>query len=107
MFLVISGPRLDAKVDIPSVKFAQKSTDVTFAVEASKMKASMSLPLWSTNNSFGTERTQDLGTFGIFDVTGSYLFFSETDPDHIELLTIDVLVRQQLLLRTLQPRSSS
>lgn len=92
VFLVLSGPRLDSTVDIPSTKFSQKSTEVTFQIEASKLKASMSLPLWSTNNSFGTERTKDLGTFGILDVTGSYLFFSETDPDHVETLAIDVLV---------------
>lgn len=65
-------------------------------MEASKLKASMSLPLWSTNNSFGTERTKDLGTFGIMDVTGSYLFFAETDPDHVETLTIDLLVSSAL-----------
>lgn len=52
----------------------------------------MSLPSWSSHSSFGTPRTRDIGSIGLLLLSGSYLFFSETDPDHVETLTMDFLV---------------
>jgi len=61
------------------------------------MVFTMDLPRWQTHNqnSFGNDRLHNLGKAQDLHLRGSYLYFSEVHPDHVEALTlfIDVSFR--------------
>lgn len=92
VFLILKAPRLDVKADIPSTQYRPKKSAVSFNIEASKLDLDLSLPVWNSHATFATERTKSMGSIGLIQFDGSYVFFSDTHPDNVECLTLDILV---------------
>lgn len=93
-FVNICGPKLKGGVEVPLIRYRPESSTIPFSVEGDDVLLTMDLPRWETHNqnSFGSECLHNVGKIKILKVRGSYLYFSEVHPDHVEALnlTIDV-----------------
>jgi hypothetical protein len=92
VFLILSGRRLNTKVDIPSMQYKQQTSVISLLIDAPDIGVDITLPEWNTHSSFSLARIGQLGRIGSLLVDGTYLFYAETHPDHVETLTLDILV---------------
>ncbi|KAG8952761.1 hypothetical protein FRC04_003684 [Tulasnella sp. 424] len=90
---VMTGPSLNAQVDVPSHKFRPHCRTTTFSLEGSKIEASMSLPDWNTHYTFAKQRPISLGSVGFMRLDASYTSYAQVHPDYVEKLVVDIKAR--------------
>lgn len=82
---------------MPLIRYRPESSTIPFTVEGENVLLTMDLPRWQTHNqnSFGAECLHNVGKIQKLNLCGSYLYFSEVHPDHVEVLSlaIDVSIR--------------
>lgn len=88
--LIASGPRLTSSVFIPSHEYQMQQSDIKFDVSFVNLDLSMSLPDWNTHAAFLTERTRSFASAPQLTIDGSYRFFADAHPDHVEQLALNV-----------------
>lgn len=99
-FLNICGPRIEGQVEVPLIRYRPESSTIPFSINAENLIFTMDLPRWQTHNqnSFGNDRLHNLGKVQDLHLRGSYLYFSEVHPDHVEALTLSIDVSGRLFL---------
>ncbi|BGP16903.1 Macrophage colony-stimulating factor 1 receptor [Rhodosporidiobolus nylandii] len=88
--LVLSGPKIDANVTIPSDEYRMECSNIKFGVDLVDLVLSMSLPDWNTHSAFLTDRTRTFATAPSLGLDGSYRFYSTAHPDNVEKLMLNV-----------------
>lgn len=87
-FLEVFGTETRAEMELPLIRFRPESSTIPFSVQGSGLRLHMHMPIWHTQNAFGTTRTAELGKVDKLHLRGSYLFYAEPSPDHVESLTL-------------------
>lgn len=96
-FVNICGPKLKGGVEVPLIRYRPESSTIPFTVEGDDVLLTMDLPRWQTHNqnSFGSECLHNVGKINKLKVRGSYLYFSEVHPDHVEALNLAIEVSRR------------
>jgi hypothetical protein len=97
--LTMRGARLNTMAEIPSTVFRPQYTTIPFWVEGPGVTFSLTLPRWNTHSLFATSRIIDFGRLGFLQVDASFLYYSDTRPEHIDRLKLDIFVRTLFFLR--------
>jgi hypothetical protein len=95
--LTLQGSTLSSDIEIPAIRFRPESTTIPFFVQAPDVRLSMTLPGWHTQSSFGTPDTCNIGKIGSLEVRGSYLYYTQVAPDHVETLNLTIKVRDDTM----------
>lgn len=77
---------------IPSNKFRPETMTTPFTLSAPNLAGNFSLPRWSTHALHPQKEGISLFKTQLFNVNGSYHFFSEAGINHIERLKLDIQV---------------
>lgn len=79
---------------MPLIRYRPESSTIPFTVEGEDVLLTMDLPRWQTHSqtSFGAECLHNLGKIRQLHLRGSYLYFSEVHPDHVEALSMAINV---------------
>ncbi|KAM0754575.1 hypothetical protein T439DRAFT_352583 [Meredithblackwellia eburnea MCA 4105] len=88
--IVVRGPKLSAIAAIPSDKYRMQCSLVEFKLNLLDLVLAMTLPDWNTHNAFLTDNTRTFATTPELIIDGSYRFYAEADPDHVERLALAV-----------------
>ncbi|GAA5979280.1 hypothetical protein JCM10908_002865 [Rhodotorula pacifica] len=91
--LAMSGPRIGAKVSVPSDAYRMESTTVNFNVDLADVVLAMSLPEWNTHNAFITDNTRTFANAPALGISGSYRFFASAHPNNVEKLELHISSR--------------
>ncbi|GAA5960722.1 hypothetical protein JCM21900_000512 [Sporobolomyces salmonicolor] len=91
--LILSGPKLGARVAIPSDEYRMECSNITFGVNFEDIALSMSLPDWNTHSAFLTERTSTFAAAPEINLNGAYRFYSRAHPDNVEKLDLHIDAR--------------
>jgi hypothetical protein len=95
-FLDIRGAHTHAEVEVPLIRFRPESSTIPFSVQGTNIHLDMSLPIWHSQNAFGTPNTSRFGKVDDLRLRGSYLYYANPSPDHVESLTLFILVSRYL-----------
>jgi hypothetical protein len=79
-------------VEVPLIRYRPESSTIPFTVEGEDVLITMDLPRWQTHSqaSFGADCLHNVGKIRQLHVRGSYLYFSEVHPDHVEALSMSI-----------------
>ncbi|GAA5833329.1 hypothetical protein JCM11251_005205 [Rhodosporidiobolus azoricus] len=91
--LILSGPKVDARLTIPSDEYRMECSNINFSVDLVDLVLSMSLPAYNTHSAFLTDATRTFATAPSLGVDGTYRFYSNAHPDNVEKLTLHIQSR--------------
>jgi hypothetical protein len=91
-FLTLNGNSLQSSAEIPSNVFRPQYTTVPFWIQTSDIDFTLTVPRWNTHSAFASSRTTNFGRVGFLRIDASFMYFSETRPDYIDRLKLDILV---------------
>ena len=91
--MTMRGASLRAAAKISSTVFRPEHTTIPFWVEVPGVNFSLTLPRWNTHSLFATSRTTDFGCLGRLRIDASFSYYSDTRPQNIDQLKLDIFVR--------------
>ena len=90
--LDINGTRIYAEVEVPLIRFRPESSTIPFSVQGTDLALNMFMPNWHTQNTFGGLTATQIGKVDKLRLRGSYLYYAEVTPEHVECLTLFIYV---------------
>jgi hypothetical protein len=87
-----SGPRLDAYIAVATTQYRPEFSVVPFSVEARDIKVELGLPRWDTHRGIDGSEVIEVGKIGEITIEGSYRYYSEPKPEHLETLSLHLEV---------------
>ncbi|KAF8577934.1 hypothetical protein K439DRAFT_1363574, partial [Ramaria rubella] len=96
--LTLRGSKLHSTAELLSVVFRPQHNMIPFWIEAPNMDLSLTLPKWNTHSMFASSRTTDFGRVGLIRVDASFLYFSETLPEYIDQLKLDIVLHHMVFM---------
>lgn len=94
--LEIRGARTYAEVEVPLIRFRPESSTIPFSVQGSDLALLMHMPEWHTHSTFGNQNTAQFAKVGKLRLRGSYLYYAEPTPEHVECITLFIYVSMTL-----------
>lgn len=95
--LDIYGPRLDTYIAVSATQYRPEFSIVPFTLEAQDLVVVIGVPRWDTHRAVNGEQAYEIGKIGELSVVGSYRYYAEPKPDHLESLTLHLEVRACLV----------
>lgn len=83
---------------MPFNKYRPEATTVSFWFEAPDMNVGLSLPRWNISSLAPTPDRSQIGRIGMLNMKGSYLYFAEVKPEHVDQLKLEFSVRRFVVL---------
>jgi len=90
--LDITGTRVYAEVEVPLIRFRPESSTIPFSVQGTDLALNMFMPTWHTQNTFGGVTATQIGKVDKLRLRGSYLYYADVTPEHVECLTLFIYV---------------
>lgn len=94
--LEIRGARTYAEVEVPLIRFRPESSTIPFSVQGSDIALLVHMPEWHTHSTFGNQNTAQFAKVGKLRLRGSYLYYAEPTPEHVECITLFIYVSMTL-----------
>src|SRR5882724_6759288 len=91
--MTMRGASLFITSKISSTVFRPEYTSIPFWVKIPGVNFSLTLPRWNTHSLYATSRTTDFGRLGFLRMNASFSYYSDTRPEHIDQLKLDIFVR--------------
>lgn len=89
----VYGPRLDAYIAVATTRYRPEFSVVPFSIDGRDLRVEIGVPRWDTHRASDGSQTLEVGKIGEIGVEGSYRYYAEPKPDHLETLTLHVEVR--------------
>ncbi|KAI0645908.1 hypothetical protein C8Q79DRAFT_910949 [Trametes meyenii] len=90
--LTLRGTHLTNGIHMPFNKYRPDATAVSFWIEAPDVYVNLSLPRWNISSLTATPDRTQVGRIGMLNMKGSYRYFAEVSPDHVDQLKLDFSV---------------
>ncbi|OSD07084.1 hypothetical protein PYCCODRAFT_793525 [Trametes coccinea BRFM310] len=87
--LTLRGTHLTNGIHMPFNKYRPEATTVSFWIDAPDVNVSLSLPRWNITSLYATPDRSQVGRIGMLSLKGSYRYFAEVKPEHVDQLKLD------------------
>ncbi|KAI0665956.1 hypothetical protein C8Q78DRAFT_985325 [Trametes maxima] len=87
--LTLRGNHLTNGIHMPFNKYRPDATAISFWIEAPDVYVNLSLPRWNISSLSTTPDRTQVGRIGMLNMKGSYRYFAEVSPDHVDQLKLD------------------
>lgn len=97
----LRGRHLRNKNILPFTKFRSDFTDISFCLDFPDLDVDLTLPRWSVHKLPPAEPVKRLARVGLFQLAGTYHYFTELREENIEQLTLNLTVSRYFAAMTI------
>ncbi|CAK5265757.1 unnamed protein product [Mycena citricolor] len=91
--LTARADRWKTSVQIPSDRFRPEATTIPFSIELPEIQLHLTLPRWNTFAEHAPKEGNSLARATVLRLDGSYRYFADTHPDHVEQFKLSITSR--------------
>ncbi|RDX54978.1 hypothetical protein OH76DRAFT_1397305 [Lentinus brumalis] len=89
VLLTFRGTHFTHGAYLPFIKYRPEATTVSFWVEAPDVYVDLTLPRWNIASLYPTPDRSQVGRISMFNINGSYRYYTEVQKEHIDQLKLE------------------
>ncbi|KAH9858939.1 hypothetical protein C2E23DRAFT_880346 [Lenzites betulinus] len=91
--LTLRGTHLVNGIHMPFTKYQPEATAVSFWLELPDLNVDLTLPRWNMLSLSATPDRSQVGRIGMLNMKGSYRYFADVRPEHVDQLKLEFAAR--------------